>query len=194
MCPPACAHRLSSPDRARSPDAASYRRREPGVERVETVRDRKRRHEVAPDISHQALDLALVVTRARSAKAVGEQVMALEFREHLRAQALSALHDLGHREPGVVVQDRLRHAAEKVERRHMTIAKGFRRLGRIGLDEAAVRVRQIHTKIMKADLLARDISIRLTKIRLRLPRAMLNGTNISRERNIARATYSRTIV
>src|SRR4030081_3863158 len=52
--------------------------KESGVERVETVRHRKRRHEVAPDISHQALDLALVVTLARSAKAVGEQIMALD--------------------------------------------------------------------------------------------------------------------
>src|SRR5450631_4831152 len=69
---------------------------EPRIERVETLRDRQRRHEVAPDISHQALDLALVIALARSAKA--EQVMALEFREHLRAQPLSALHNLGHRE------------------------------------------------------------------------------------------------
>src|SRR5450631_1019425 len=76
---------------------------EPRIERVETLRDRQRRHEVAPDISHQALDLALVIALARSAKAVGEQVMALEFREHLRAQPLSALHNLGHREPGIVV-------------------------------------------------------------------------------------------
>ena len=56
---------------------------EPCVERVETVRDGQRCHEVAPDKSDKALDLAFVVALARSAKAVGEQVMALEFREHL---------------------------------------------------------------------------------------------------------------
>src|SRR3974390_959790 len=110
--------------------------------RVETVRDGQRRHEVAPDKSDQALDLAFVVALARSAKAVGEQVMALEFREHLRAQALSALHHLGHCEPGVVVQNRLRHAAEKSERRHMAVAESLSRLGWIGLDKAPVPRRQ----------------------------------------------------
>src|SRR5664279_495967 len=60
------------------------------------------------------------------------------------SQALSALHDLGHCQPSVVVQDRLRYAAENVESCYMAVAEGFRRLGRIRLDEAAVRVRQIH--------------------------------------------------
>ena len=173
--------RLAAQDRLTPLDAGVE---EPRVERVETVRDGQRRHEVAPDISDQPLDLALVVALARSAKAVVEQVMALEFREHLRAQALSALHDLGHREPGVVVQNRLRHAAEKIERRHMAVAEGFRRLGWIGLDEAAVRVRQIHAKVMKADLLARDIGVRLAKIRLRMPRAMAQGNE-----HLARAQH-----
>src|SRR6202022_4418419 len=47
-------------------------------------------------------------------------------------------------------------------------AKSFRRFGRIRLDETAVRVRQIHAKIMEANLLAADVPIRLAKIRLRM--------------------------
>jgi hypothetical protein len=67
--------------------------------------------------------------------------MALEFGEHLRTQALAALHDLCDREPRIVIQNGLRDAAEKIERRHMAIAEGFRRLGGVSLDEAAVRMR-----------------------------------------------------
>ena len=66
----------------------------------------------------------------------------------------------------------MRHTAEKVEGRYVAIAKGFRRLRRIGFDKATVRVRQVHTQIMKPDLLARDIAIRLAKIRLRVARTM----------------------
>src|ERR1700732_1062788 len=54
----------------------------------------------------------------------------------------------------------------------MALAKGFSGLGRIALDEAAIRVRQVHAKIMEPDLLARDIRIRLAKIRLRVARSM----------------------
>jgi hypothetical protein len=50
--------------------------------------------------------------------AISEEAGSREFREHLRAQALSAFINLGHRETGVVIENRLRHAGEKVERRH----------------------------------------------------------------------------
>src|ERR1035437_3027679 len=54
----------------------------------------------------------------------------------------------------------------------MAVAEGFRRLGRIRFDEAAVRMRQIHAKVMEPDLLARDVAIRLAKIRLGVTRTM----------------------
>jgi hypothetical protein len=54
----------------------------------------------------------------------------------------------------------------------MAIAESFRRLGGIGLGEAAVRVRQIDAKEMQPDLLARDITIRLAKIRPPAPAAI----------------------
>jgi hypothetical protein len=67
------------------------------IERLIALRDGKGRHEVAPDITDQPLHLALVVALAGPAEPVVEQVMALQFREHLRSQALSAFHDLGYR-------------------------------------------------------------------------------------------------
>jgi hypothetical protein len=57
--------------------------------------------------------------------------------------------------------------AGKIERRRMAIAEGFRRLGWKGIDEAVLRVRQIDAKVMQPDLLVRDITIRLAKIRPR---------------------------
>ena len=98
------------PLRDRRGVAAQHRRppldagvEEAGVERGKTLRDRQRRHEIAPGVTDQPLHLALVVAFARSAKAVVEEVMALKLREHMRAQPLSALDDPGDREPGVVV-------------------------------------------------------------------------------------------
>jgi hypothetical protein len=63
---------------------------------------------------------------SRSPKAIFKQIMALQLREHLRALSPSALHDLGDRQFAVVVENRLRHAAEEIEGRHMAIAQGFR--------------------------------------------------------------------
>lgn len=45
--------------------------------------------------------------------------MALQLRKHLAAQPLAALHDLGHRNLGIVVQNRLRHTVKIIEGRVM---------------------------------------------------------------------------
>jgi hypothetical protein len=170
--PPACDRQSLWNGRARSPDAFGAGIEKTGVQRIKTIGDRQRRHEVAADVPDQTLNLALVVALSGSAKAVVEQVMALEFREHVRAQTSPALHDLGHREPRVVVEDRLRHTAEKSERSDVTIAESFRRLRRIGFDETAVGVGQIHAEVIEPHVLAGDVTIGLAKIRLRLTRAM----------------------
>ena len=154
-----------------TPFAASVE--ETRIERIKAVGDRQGRHEVAPDKSDQPFHLPFVVPLAGPSKAILEEIVALEFGEHVRAQPLAALHDLRHGEPRVVVEDRLRHAAEKRERRYMAIAEGLRRLRRIGFDEATIRVRQIHAKIEEPDLLAADVAVRLAKIRLRVARAMV---------------------
>src|ERR1700722_17950186 len=98
--------------------------------------------------------------------------MPLRFRKLPRAQPLATLHDPGHRESRVVVQDRSQHAAEEVEGRDVAITERFRRLSRIRLDEAAIRMWQIHTEIMQPDLPARDVAVSFAKIRLRVTRTM----------------------
>ena len=52
----------------------------------------------------------------------------------------------------------------------MTLAKCLCHLGRIGLEERGVTVRQIHAEIMKPRQLAVDDPVRLAKIYLRVPR------------------------
>src|SRR3954468_20877560 len=54
----------------------------------------------------QALHLAFVVALAGTPEPVIEKVMALQFGEHRRTQALATLHHPGHREAGVVIQVR----------------------------------------------------------------------------------------
>ena len=65
----------------------------------------------------------------------------------------------------------------------MAIAESFHRLGWKGIDEAVGRVRQIDAKVMQPDLLVRDITIRLAKIRPRAIRA------IPKWRALARAAW-----
>jgi hypothetical protein len=47
---------------------------------------------------------------------------------------------------------------------------------------------------MEPNLLTRDVAIRLTEISLGMAGRWLSGTNISRDRDVVSATYSRTIV
>src|SRR5215813_6003820 len=122
--PPASARQLSPRGRVRPPDAAWCRHREAGIERVETFRHRQRRHEIAPGKADLAFHLAFVVSLSRPPKAIFKKVMTLQLREHLRAQTLAPFHDLGDRQFGIVVENRLRHAAEESKRRHMAIPKG----------------------------------------------------------------------
>ena len=70
---------MAAQDRLAPPGAGIQ---EPGVQGVKTIRDRQRRHEVAPDKTDQPLHLAFVVAFARPAEPVLEQVMALQFRKH----------------------------------------------------------------------------------------------------------------
>ena len=56
--------------------------------------------------------------------------MGLQFAEHPRPQSFAIPQDTGNRDLGIVVQDRLRHLAEKVERGNVARAKRLRRLRR----------------------------------------------------------------
>ena len=125
-------------------------------------------------------EMGVIEGRSRSATAravtdgEGEVLTAQQFLERVSSDSALA-HDLILRLSVRLVLSyriRLRHAAEEIECRHMAIAKGFRCFGRIRLDETAIRVRQIHAKIMEPNLLATNIPVRLAKIRLRVAWAM----------------------
>ena len=141
-----------------------------GVQRREAVEHRDRHQEVAPRITDQPFDLALVVALARSAEPVLEQVMRLQLAEHPRALPLAVTQDAGHRDLGVVVEDRLRHAAEEAERSHVAVAERFRRLRRIGHHKAGIRVRQVKREEVDLALHPADDADRLAEVGLGMAR------------------------
>ena len=53
-------------------------------------------------IPNEPLDLALVVTLARAAKPIREQVVRLQLAEHTRAVTLAIAENAGNRDPGVM--------------------------------------------------------------------------------------------
>src|SRR5436305_882236 len=111
-----------------------------GVERLEAFERRHRYHEVAAREADQSFHLALVVTLRRPAEAILEQVVRLQLREHARALTLTITQNAGHRDLRVVIEDRVRKAAEERKRLHMPVAESFCRLRRIGHNEAGIRV------------------------------------------------------
>jgi hypothetical protein len=56
---------------------------------------------------------------------------------------LAAIQDPGYRQPGVVVEDRARHPAKEGKGRIVPVEEGLDPLGRVSLDEAGIRVRQV---------------------------------------------------
>ena len=136
------------------------------IELGEAGEGRDRHQEVAPRIADQALDLAFVVALAGPAEAVEEQVVRLQLGKGARPLALAIAKDAGHRQLGVVVENRLRHAAQKGEGRVVAVEEGLDPLGRVGLDEAGIRVRQVEAE--EVDLLpdAPDHRHRLAEVDL----------------------------
>ena len=88
---------------------------EMSVELGEARSRRDRDQEVAPGIADQALDLALVVAFAGPAEAVEEQVVRLQLGKGPGPLPLAAIQDAGHRQLGVVVEDRARHPTKKAK-------------------------------------------------------------------------------
>ena len=136
------------------------------VQRRERGRVRQRRHEGALGVLHQPFDLAFVVALARPAEAIPKQEMADQLGEGARAGTLAVAEDPGHRQLGVVVQDRLRHAAEKGKGRDVPVQEGFRRLRRIGLYERRVGMGQIEAEHMQHHAHAADDADALAEIDL----------------------------
>jgi hypothetical protein len=82
------------------------------------------------------LDFTLVIALAGTPETILKKVMGLQLAEHPGALARAVAQDPGHRQGGVVVKDRERRTAEKVEGRNVAIAKRLAGLRRIGLQKS----------------------------------------------------------
>ena len=83
------------------------------------------------------------MSRRKVSEATGIGRVAGQRREHPCTITGAVAADLGDGQLGIVVQDRVRPAAEIGEGRDVAIEKRFRRLGRVRLDERRVRMRQV---------------------------------------------------
>ena len=137
--------------------------------RVQIVEGREpwhRHQEVPAAIADQAFHFAFIVALAGAAEPVLEQVMGSSFAEYTRPLVLAVAKDTSHRDPGVVIKDRARHAAEEGKSRDMTVAEGFRCLAGISLYKAGGRVRKAHRQEVELALHPADDRQRLAKIDL----------------------------
>ena len=155
---------------------------ESGVQRAKIRCHRHRHHKAPPHEADQPFDFTFVVTLAGTPKLVLEQIMALQGAEHLAACPRPVAQYPRHRQSGVIVQDRARHAAKERKRFDVPITKRLGNFGRIGLEERRVAVRQIHAEIMVPHQLAIDDRIRLAKIDLSMA-----GPMAQRHEHLARA-------
>ena len=114
------------------------------VQCFKAVEHRNRHKKVAPRVAHQTLNFAFVVTLARTAKAIGEQVVRLQFAEHTCALTVAIAEDAGNGKLGVVIEDRLRHTTKEVEGFDVPIAERLCRLSRIGHDKDRIGMGQMH--------------------------------------------------
>src|SRR5450830_489750 len=143
-----------------------------GVQRFEALERRDWYEEVPSRIADEPFDFALVVAFARPAEPILEQVVRLQLGEHARALPLAITEDAGHRDLGVVIQNRLWNPAEECERPNVAVTEGFRRLSRIADHKAGIRVRQVKSEEVDLALYAPDDADGFTKVCLSMPRRM----------------------
>jgi len=96
----------------------------------------------------------------------------LELGEGPGALAFTVAQYLGHRQPGIVVEHAPGHPAKKGEGRYVAVQEGFSGLGGIGLDEAAIAVRQVYDEAVGLALHARDDHQGLAEVALGVARRM----------------------
>ena len=101
--------------------------------------------------------------------------MRLKLGEHPRAPACAIAQDARHRERGVVIENRQRHAVEEGECRIVTVAERLGRLRRIGLDEARIAVRQIQGKEVNLPGDPADHRPGFTEVHLGMARRVIEG-------------------
>src|SRR5580693_2744834 len=98
--------------------------------------------------------------------------MANKLREGAGSLALAVAQNARHRDFEIIVQNRQRYAAEKGKCQNVPIKKSFRRLRRIGLDEAGVRMRQVEAEHMQLHPYAADDANAFAEVDLRMARRM----------------------
>src|SRR5438552_16881748 len=92
------------------------------IECLEAGKCWHRHHEVPARIADQPFDLAFVIALAGPAKSILKQVVGLQLAEHTRALPIAVTQDAGHRDLGVVIEDRPRYPAKEGEGLHMPVA------------------------------------------------------------------------
>jgi hypothetical protein len=90
----------------------------------------------------------------------------------MTASARPVPEDLRHRQLGIVIEDRLRHAADEGEGLDMAVAERLGRLSMIGLHEDRVALRQVHDEEPDLLLDAAQDHDSLAEIRLGMPGRM----------------------
>src|ERR1700730_10393868 len=98
--------------------------------------------------------------------------MADELGEGAGSLALAVAQNAHHCDFEIIVQNRQRYAAEKGKCRDVPVKKSFRRLRRIGLDEAGVRMRQVEAEHMQLHPYAADDANAFAEVDLRMARRM----------------------
>ena len=146
---------------------------QPGVEPIPRRKAGHRHHEVAPGIPDQPLDTAFVVPLAGPAVAVLDHVVRQQPAEQPSPLARAVRKDLRYQAPVIVVQHRLRHAAEEGKRMHMAVHPCLCRCRWIGPNITGVAVRQIEGEEIGLLLDATNENQRLTKVRLPMTRRMV---------------------
>ena len=135
-------------------------------------KDGHRHQEVAAHVPHKALHLAFVVALPGAAEPVLEQVVGLQLGECSRALAAAIAQDPGNSQPGIVVEDALRHSAQVGEGGNVPVKEGLGGLRRVGLHEAAVAVGQVDDEAVGLLLHAADDRQGLAKVALGVSRRM----------------------
>lgn len=139
---------------------------QPVVQRFPAGKARDRHEEVPPRITHQPLNLTLVVVFARSPETILEQVVRLQLAENFCSLALSVPQDPRHCQLRVVVDDAPRHATKVTERFVVAFAARLARLCWKRLHENIITLGQVDHQVVRFRLHPGDFHPSLTEIGL----------------------------
>jgi len=150
-----------------------------GVQALEVLERGDGHQEVPASIPHQTFHLPLIISLARTAKPVIEQVVGLQLGEHPGPLTAAISQYPGHRQGGVVVQNALGHPAQKCEGGDVSITEGLGGLRWIRLHVARIAVREIHGQVVGFLLRATDDHPRFAEVTLGVPWRMCQRARTS---------------